>query len=83
MQSVLKILIVLLIFWFSVFASGSQIGSPSKMYDLLEAAQARNNDAPTKGHSYVTIRSLGALKFAILSILEYSESVHRPSSYCP
>lgn len=42
------------------------------MFDLLVDAQARNNDAPTHEHSYMTIRSLGALKFAILSLLEYT-----------
>lgn len=35
------------------------------MFDLLEAAQVRNNDAPTRDHSYLTIRSLGALKYGL------------------
>ncbi|KAL8283770.1 hypothetical protein RQP46_005202 [Phenoliferia psychrophenolica] len=75
------ILIIVLLFWFKTYASGDQIGSPSKMYALLEAAQARNNDAPTKDHSYVTVRSLGALKFAILSILEYTGVVFLDNSF--
>ncbi|KAF7973578.1 hypothetical protein HWV62_14858 [Athelia sp. TMB] len=75
------ILIVVLMFWFSVYASGDKIGSPDKMYALLQAAQARNNDAPTLDHSYVTIRSLGALKFAILSILEYTGVVFLDNSF--
>ncbi|KZP03885.1 Na+/solute symporter [Athelia psychrophila] len=75
------ILIVVLMFWFAVYTSGDQIGSPDKMYNLLLAAQARNNDAPTLDHSYVTIRSLGALKFAILSILEYTGVVFLDNSF--
>lgn len=49
---------------------GDKIGSPTKMFDLLQAAQSRNSDAPTKDHSYVTLQSLAALKFGILSFLE-------------
>lgn len=75
------ILVVILIFWFSVYASGDKIGSPSKMYDLLIVAQKRNADAPTKDNSYLTIRSLGALKFAILSILEYTGVVFLDNSF--
>lgn len=50
------------------------------MYDLLVEAQIRNADAPTLDNSYVTIRSLGALKFAILSILEYTGVVFLDNS---
>lgn len=52
------ILIVVLMFWFSTYASGSQIGSPDRMFQLLLQAQQRNGDAPTKENSYVTIQSL-------------------------
>ncbi|TVY49185.1 putative urea active transporter 1 [Lachnellula cervina] len=76
------ILIVILFFWFKVYASGTQIGSPGKMWDLLIAAAQRNDySAPTKDGSYLTIRSLGALKFAILSILEYTGVVFLDNSF--
>lgn len=76
------IIILLLFFWFKTYASGDQIGSPGKMYDLLQAAAARNNyEAPTKDGSYVTIKSLGALKFAWLSILEYTGVVFLDNSF--
>jgi Na+/proline symporter len=52
------ILIVILMFWFSVYVTGNKIGSPDAMYNLLQAAQVRNHNAPTKDNSYVTIRSL-------------------------
>jgi urea-proton symporter len=43
------------------------------MYDLLLDAQQRNNySAATKDGSYLTVRSLSALKFAILSLVEYT-----------
>jgi Na+/proline symporter len=76
------ILIIILVFWFKVYATGSQIGSPGKMWDLLiEAAKRNNYSAPTKDGSYLTIRSLGALKFAILSILEYTGVVFLDNSF--
>lgn len=51
------------------------------MFELLVQAQARNHDAPTHENSYLTIRSLGALKFAILSLLEYSGVVFLDNSF--
>src|ERR1700733_11783157 len=52
------------------------------MWDLLiEAAKRNNYSAPTEGGSYLTIRSLGALKFAILSILEYTGVVFLDNSF--
>lgn len=65
-----------------VYASGTQVGSPSKMFDLLQEAQIRNHDAATHENSYMTIRSLGALKFAILSILE-CQSLSASNSRAP
>ncbi|KAH7418990.1 putative DUR3-urea permease [Cadophora sp. MPI-SDFR-AT-0126] len=76
------ILIIILTFWFKVYASGDQVGSPGKMWDLLiEAAKRNDYSAPTKDGSYLTIRSLGALKFAILSILEYTGVVFLDNSF--
>jgi SSS family transporter len=76
------ILIIILVFWFKVYATGSQIGSPGKMWDLLiEAAKRNNYSAPTRDGSYLTIRSLDALKFAILSILEYTGVVFLDNSF--
>jgi Na+/proline symporter len=75
------ILILIIFFWFKVYAGGA-IGSPGAMYDLLVAAQVRNDfSAPTKEGSYLTVRSLGALKFAILSILEYTGVVFLDNSF--
>jgi len=52
------------------------------MYDLLvEAAQRNNYSAPTYDGGYLTVRSLGALKFAILSILEYTGVVFLDNSF--
>ena len=52
------------------------------MWDLLiEAARRNNFSAPTKDGSYLTVRSLGALKFAILSILEYTGVVFLDNSF--
>jgi urea-proton symporter len=52
------------------------------MWDLLiEAAKRNKYSAPTKDGSYLTIRSIGALKFAILSILEYTGVVFLDNSF--
>ncbi|KAM0748095.1 hypothetical protein T439DRAFT_358672 [Meredithblackwellia eburnea MCA 4105] len=75
------ILVVIFVFWFKAYATSDAIGSPRKMFDLLVAAQVRNDDAPTFEHSYLTLRSLGALKFAILSILEYTGVVFLDNSF--
>ncbi|KAK4057524.1 hypothetical protein OIO90_001593 [Microbotryomycetes sp. JL221] len=75
------ILIIIFIFWFAAYATSDQIGSPGQMWDLLVAAQRRNQDAPTKENSYLTIRALGALKFAILSLLEYTGVVWLDNSF--
>ncbi|KAH0233559.1 sodium symporter family protein, partial [Aureobasidium melanogenum] len=76
------ILIIIFVFWFKVYATGDQIGSPGKMWDLLNAAANRNDySAPTEGGTYLTIRSLGALKFAILSLLEYTGVVFLDNSF--
>jgi len=73
---------VILVFWFKVYATGSQVGSPGKMWDLLnDAAQRNNHSAPTAGGTYLTIRSLGALKFAILSLAEYTGVVFLDNSF--
>lgn len=76
------ILVIILVFWFKVYATGTQIGSPGKMWDLLiEAAKRNEYSAPTQDGSYLTIRSLGAIKFAILSILEYTGVVFLDNSF--
>ena len=52
------------------------------MWDLLiEAARRNDYSAPTKNGSYLTIRSLDALKFAILSLLEYTGVVFLDNSF--
>ncbi|KAG9525974.1 sodium symporter family protein, partial [Aureobasidium melanogenum] len=76
------ILIIIFVLWFKVYATGDQIGSPGKMWDLLNAAAKRNDySAPTEGGTYLTIRSLGALKFATLSLLEYTGVVFLDNSF--
>ncbi|KAH0175181.1 sodium symporter family protein, partial [Aureobasidium melanogenum] len=76
------ILVIIFVLWFKVYATGDQIGSPGKMWDLLNSAAKRNDySAPTEGGTYLTIRSLGALKFTILSLLEYTGVVFLDNSF--
>lgn len=59
------LLAIIFAFAFEVYASSDKIGSPQRMWELLEAA------APVAGNargSYVTMRSLSGLKFGIINI---------------
>lgn len=52
------------------------------MWELLqEAAKLDDYSAPTAGGTFLTIRCLDALKFAILSILEYTGVVFLDNSF--
>lgn len=67
------IFIILFVFFFVTYATGSEIGSPSKMYDLL-TAKAQNSPSENFAGSWLTVKSLGAIKFAWLSFLEVSRT---------
>ncbi|CAO1631005.1 unnamed protein product [Parajaminaea phylloscopi] len=74
------IFIILFVFWFKAYTTSDLIGSPSKMYDLLVRA-AEENPSPNYAGSYVTGKSLGAIKFAWLSFLEYTGVVFNDASF--
>lgn len=67
----LVIFIILFVFFFVTYATGKEIGSPSRMYDLLTLAAERNPSSNYAG-SWVTVKSLGSIKFGWLSFLEYT-----------
>lgn len=60
------ILIVLMLFAFTTYATSDVLGSPSKVYDLLQEAAARHPVAGNAEGSYLTMRSMqGAIFFCI------------------
>ncbi|KDN37457.1 putative DUR3-urea permease [Tilletiaria anomala UBC 951] len=76
------ILIILFIFWLRTYTTLPEIGSPSKMYDLLQNLAVTGNGI--KGNfqeSLLTIKSPDAIKFGVLSWLEYTGVVFNDASF--
>ncbi len=60
------IYVMLLVFAFTVYgnsAASARVGSPYRMWQLLEASSARTPVDGNAGGSYLTMASLGGLKF--------------------
>ncbi len=63
------ILIIILIFAFTAYTTNENLGSPSKVYDLLtEAAKAHPVDGNAEG-SYLTMRSKEGAIFFVINIV--------------
>lgn len=60
---------LILLFALTAYATSDQIGSPSRMYALLEQAAARHPVEGNAGGSYLTMRSLGGGIFGVLNII--------------
>ena len=61
---------IILIFGFTVYATSDMIGSPSKMFDLLNAAVTRTGGVVgNAGYSYTTMASSGGAVFGIINIV--------------
>ncbi|KAF9261126.1 urea transporter [Marasmius fiardii PR-910] len=72
---------IILAFVFTVYATSDKIGSPRRMYELLEkAAEA----APVEGNahgSYVTMRSKNGLVFGVINIVGNFATVFQDQAY--
>lgn len=64
----LVILIVLYMFFFTAYATDKNIGSPSKVYDLLIKAAEDHPVEGNAGGSYLTMRSKEGVIFFIINI---------------
>jgi Na+/proline symporter len=61
-------MIIILYFMFNVYATNDLIGSPERMYELLnQASQVRPVAGNTDG-SYLTLKSNGGLIFAVVQL---------------
>ncbi|KAK0523941.1 hypothetical protein OC834_005722 [Tilletia horrida] len=76
------IFIIIFILWFRTYTSDPQIGSPRKMWELVIAASERGN-GPEGNYlqSLMTVKSIGAIKFGVLSFLEYTGVVFNDASF--
>ena len=77
----LILMVIILYFMFSAYATSPQIGSPSVMYELLkEAAFKRPVDGNQNG-SYMTLKSNFALVFGVIQLCSGSGTVFLDQAY--
>jgi len=72
---------IILTFVFTVYATSSKIGSPSKMHELLTTA-AKNNPVSGNAHgSYMTMRSKNGLIFGVINVVGNFATVFQDQAY--
>ncbi len=69
--------LIILYFAFYVYYESAIIGSPSKMYELLEKAAVMRPVSGNAGGSYLTLSSDGAIIFGIINIIGIFVCVNR------
>ena len=74
-------MVIILYFMFSVYATNSQIGSPSAMYNLLKEAAVKRPVAGNEGGSYLTMKSNFALIFGVIQLCSGSGTVFLDQAY--
>ncbi|KAL2052786.1 hypothetical protein ABVK25_007026 [Lepraria finkii] len=77
----LILMVIILYFMFSVYATNSQIGSPSAMYNLLKEAANKRPVSGNQDGSYVTMKSNFALIFGIIQLCSGSGTVFLDQAY--
>lgn len=63
------ILVIILTFAFTAYATGDHLGSPGAVYDLLVAATERHPVEGNAGGSYLTMRSKEGVIFFVINIV--------------
>lgn len=74
------IFIILFIFFIVAYGTGSEIGSASRMWELLTEAGNKNPSTNYNG-SFLTMKSIGGIEFQWLSLLEYTGVVFNDASF--
>ncbi|KAF5309053.1 hypothetical protein D9619_013578 [Psilocybe cf. subviscida] len=72
---------IILTFVFTVYATSEKIGSPTKMYELLQAASAAAPVAGNAHGSYLTMRSKNGLIFGVINIIGNFATVFQDQAY--
>ena len=75
------VMIIILYFMFQIYAQGDLIGSPGRMYELLERAAEQRPVAGNKDGSYLTLKSNSALIFGIIQLCSGSGTVFLDQAY--
>ena len=74
-------MVIILYFMFSAYATNSQIGSPSAMYQLLKEAALKRPISGNQDGSYVTMKSNFALIFGVIQLCSGSGTVFLDQAY--
>ncbi|MCJ1275571.1 hypothetical protein MMC21_003374 [Puttea exsequens] len=77
----LILMVIILYFMFSVYATNALIGSPSAMYQLLKTAATKRPVAGNQSGSYVTMKSNFALVFGVIQLCSGSGTVFLDQAY--
>ena len=75
------IFVIILVLFLRTYTTFPEIGSPSKMYDLLLEASRRSPVEGNYAGSLLTLKTSGGVQFAWLSFFEYVSVVLLDSSY--
>lgn len=75
------VMIIILYFMFKIYAEVDLIGSPSRMYELLERAAEQRPVAGNKDGSYLTLKSNSALIFGVIQLCSGSGTVFLDQAY--
>ncbi|KAL9948702.1 hypothetical protein D7B24_000661 [Verticillium nonalfalfae] len=75
------LLIIIIIFSLTAYASSDVLGSPSKVYDLLIEAASRHPVSGNAEGSYLTMRSQGGVEFFVINIVGNFGTVFLDNGY--
>lgn len=70
------LIIIVIIFALTTYASSDVLGSPSIVYDLLVKAAADHPVSENAGGSYLTMRSTNGIIFFVINIIGNSGTVY-------
>jgi len=74
-------MVIILYFLFDAYSTNDLIGSPSKMWDLLQTAAEKRPIAGNEGGSYLTMKSNYALIFGVIQLCSGSGTVFLDQAY--
>ncbi|KAI7481991.1 solute symporter family transporter [Hortaea werneckii] len=77
----LVLMVIILYFMFTAYTTSDLIGSPSRMYDLLQQAAARRPVSGNKDGSYTTLKSNYGLVFGVIQLCSGSGTVFLDQAY--
>lgn len=75
------VLIIIMVFALTAYATSPLLGSPSAVYDLLVKAAAEHPIKGNEGGSYLTMRSQGGIEFFVINIVGNFGTVFLDTGY--